>query len=135
MKTILEQKAFNFSSLFVAACLVVPLSVAIVLDDLIPGIIFSTSAILFLFFICRFNLRIHHFNSFVSSYMATYLGYTFLVLLQVAMYLMFEGDFSIEEYFGTVGIYLMYGYVLCFAISLIVYLLYKAIIFYKNNES
>lgn len=136
MKTILEQKVFNFSSLFVAACLVVPATVSQFLDDnILEGVLFGASSLLFLFFICRLNLRMHKINGFLSSFITTYAGYTFLVIFFALVYIPFDLPLNFVDHFGLAAICLIYGYVLNLGISLIVYLLYKAIMLFKNQES
>ena len=133
MKTIIEQKVFNFSSVFLAACLVVPATISQFLDDnLIDGFLFGTCSIAFLFFIYWLNLKLQKLNGLLSAFIITYASYTFLVSVFTIAYIPFDLPLNFNSHFRIAAISLVYGYVLNIGISIIVYILYKVIMLYKN---
>lgn len=134
MKTIQEQNVFQFSSLFVAACLIF---IGVFIDEVdfnleTSQILFLISSSVFLMFIYWFNNKIKNLNGFLSSYATTFLSYTFLVVLHTLVYMVYDHSLSFISYFGIVGVFLAYGYVLNLGISLVVYLLYKVLLFFKT---
>ena len=132
MKTIQEQKVFQFSSLFVAAILV-GIATFLTLSDHfdLEGILFGISSLIFLVFIYRFNKKIIKLNGFLSSYATTFVSYTFLVVIHSIVYSVYKENYFLDLFFIGMGVYLAYGYFFNIGISLIVYILYKAILYFK----
>lgn len=133
MKTIQEQKVFQFSSLFVAASLVSFATLSTLSNHFDKaGVLFGVSSMIFLVFIYWLNGKFKNLNGFLSSYTSTYVSYTFLVVLHLIIYSIYNQDFFLENFYIGMG-FLVYGYFFNIAISLVVYLLYKTILYFKQQ--
>ncbi|MGB0886068.1 MAG: hypothetical protein ACPGR5_06555, partial [Chitinophagales bacterium] len=112
MKTIQEQNVFQFSSLFVAGCIVTITIIGNFIDNAeIKGlIIFGFISLAFLFFIHCLNNNIKRFNGFQSSYITTFISYTFLVVISGLIYMMYNQEPEKSSILLLMGVFLVYGY-------------------------
>jgi len=81
------------------------------------------------------NNQIKNIRPIFKSFITTFVAYTFLVFLQSLLSQLFiEPIFSFKYLVETSALFLLYGYVLCVVVSLLVYFFYWIMVQYYQND-
>ena len=135
MKNVKNLSVFNTVTIAVSSLLVGWASISMFFEGKnLEAISFAICSVLFILFIYWFNGKTQEVKPLASSFLTTYVSYTFLVVIASFTNVVFvEASYSFTDFWQLGALFLIYGYVFNIVISLVVYLLYRVIMVIVND--